>query len=294
MAVGFSVCHTPVCVCWRSQWTLPAPPRRAFKGPAPMHNNFTLKHLAADTDHEKAELKNIFEKPRLASFKGPTILYKLPLLATNSMSQRRRASNMPALQQHLNLGVSRDPLSFTSLEAPVTLYSLRECSTPITPADRMVHTPRYPPQLVRHDPKRTPSRKNNNCRGWRSSFSSPYESPGISTSVQTPQTPECSRADATQRVTRQIALASPLDTTLFQVPWRLSYSRTMARISSPLALEVGTSPTHRAYALMSENNRREVLASPLNIRSPSWTPSRPFIRAYLNRTPQEICFSMKV
>ncbi|KAI8984855.1 hypothetical protein BD414DRAFT_67264 [Trametes punicea] len=113
----------------------------------------------------------------------------------SSMSRRRLACNIPALQSHLSIPAPAFPPSFSSpLALPASplrnprLFTLSRRSSlssgdstqcPVTPIDQIVHTPLTPPKIPRvpPPPPRTWARLNAQMHG---NDISPLASPGVS------------------------------------------------------------------------------------------------------------------
>jgi hypothetical protein len=192
------------------------------------------------------------------------------------MSRRRLALNIPILQRHLSFTAHRNPAPMISFNSPsLSLLPLIGCLTPITPTEQMVHTPLYPPQLNRPDPKMSPARRKS--VSWNSIFFSPYASSSPHFTSSPPQLPDLDlprpSKPTIQSLTRRLSLVAPPDASPVHMPRRLSYSRFANIKLSPLLSKTGTTPITCADA--------NGLDSPLVINTPRWI-SRPSVSKHLD------------
>lgn len=175
--------------------------------------------------------------------------------STLSMSYRRHAANIPTLQR---------PLSFTMPQFFPTnrssgdhssepVFPIDPCSTPITPLDKIIHTPLYPPSLRRPDIKRMPS----DVPVDIAEDSAPYlcSTPGYFTLGS-------ALSKVSDHIRRRLSVVSPPEARSMHAPRRLSYSHTYGKAKSPLKRRAAAASTE---LLDSCTETSDLLASPLVI-----------------------------
>ncbi|RDB24127.1 hypothetical protein Hypma_008783 [Hypsizygus marmoreus] len=180
-----------------------------------------------------------------------------------SMSRRRLALNIPILQRHLSFASHRNSRLISSPDASPHDFFLSMAELPITPTGQILHTPSYPPALIRQDSRMSPFHKGN-VRPWSSLFSSESPLEPTQLSPQQSHTPGSS-SPSLQILTRRLSLAAPPEASPVHLPRRLSYSHTFSRNLSPIA----QSPL--AHCPIYDKS----LASPLSIRTQHWIHHSP-------------------
>ncbi|KAF5386721.1 hypothetical protein D9615_001834 [Tricholomella constricta] len=190
-----------------------------------------------------------------------------------SMSRRRPVLNIPALQPNLSLTSSCGTKSIFPSEGSIfELLSLAECLTPITPVEKMLHTPSCPPSLVRHAtnvswPRREPRRSGKSNLSPYSPLLPDFAQP----SPQFLATPQTS-SPSVQVLHRRLSLVVPPDASPVYAPRRLSYSRSFLRTN--LIMTPVNPPSDKK------------LASPLSIRS-----QRPIRSPSIDEYRDDMCFA---
>jgi hypothetical protein len=188
---------------------------------------------------------------------------------SSSMSRRRSSCNMPTLQRILPLNcVPQYTIhDFDGFKIP---FPLHPCSTPITPLDQIIHTPRDPPE-IQPDARRG---------SWSpiiatgSSSDSPQVlSPSMSPSVRMAGRLGVRRAMPLTTDRRRLSVVAPPEAPPMHAPRRLSYSKAFGKHngSSPLSSRKNSATLGEGLACCPEN---ELLASPLAIRSSASAPQR--------------------
>lgn len=190
-----------------------------------------------------------------------------PIPLSGSMSARRLAANIPVLHRRLSLSAYRDPRTTLASHTPIFSFApFLQCSTPLTPANQVLHTPLSPPDLLRRDRKEMLEKRKTTSLEWPRSPTSPD---AIQSSPSpTPCTPDALHCGPAQNLMRRLSIATSPDARSLNLPRRLSYSHISNASSSPLTIRPDSSP----FSARSVQPFNGALASPLYIRSARWTP----------------------
>ncbi|KAF5330705.1 hypothetical protein D9619_005960 [Psilocybe cf. subviscida] len=213
-----------------------------------------LQELVAKT----SDVKNVLDSPVLDIFSKSVSPSAKP--RSFSMTRRRSSCNMPTLQRILPLNCvpQYTIYDFEGFKIP---FPVHPCSSPITPLDQIIHTPRAPPVL--HPDARRGSWSPVTGTGYSSN------SPQISSSFMSPSVRVAGRMRGAMPSTsdrRRLSVVAPPEAPPMHAPRRLSYSKAFAKhnSTSPLSGRKNSATLGEGLACCPEN---ELLASPLAIRS---------------------------
>ncbi|KJA27418.1 hypothetical protein HYPSUDRAFT_35312 [Hypholoma sublateritium FD-334 SS-4] len=169
-----------------------------------------------------------------------------------SISFRRLGSNIPALQRHTVFSLSQYASPNGKADTRPWEYFLRSpCPTPITPLDKILRTPPYPPSLQRPD-----MRKSLSTTAARTPES-------LATFSQSSKYSVSNKAicKVSENIRRRLSIVAPPDAMPIHAPRRLSYSHTCGKPRSPLRRRnVPTSSEN-----LDSSAESDLLASPLVI-----------------------------
>lgn len=184
-----------------------------------------------------------------------------------SISFRRLGSNIPALRRHpvFSLPQHASPNGKVDMR-PWECFSRSPCSSPITPLDKILHTPPYPPSLQRPD--------------IRNSLSTiAIRTPeSLATFSQSSKYSVSNKAicKVSENIRRRLSIVAPPDAMPNAAPRRLSYSHTYGKPRSPLRRRNAPSSSEN----LDSCSESDLLASPLVIMPSSshkqnlgWTDS---------------------
>lgn len=223
----------------------------------------TPKFLFSGEDSRDSPKQNYKPQPRKFGTSMDNLHQSQQQTTSLSMTERRLQSNIPVIHGQLQLPTDGSQFQqFSRVSTPLTWNQylvLPFCGeglrtshdqVPITPMDQILHTPLQPPEIQREDKKKV----EDYMLGWRWSpsldqptssspqeISSSYSSPHDSMHVASSLSPSLAALTKEHHITSSEARFNNRSS-LKSLPRKLSYSKTHAITSSPLAYSATMDP----------------------------------------------------
>ena len=168
-----------------------------------------------------------------------------------SISVHHLGSNIPALQRHLVFSFPQDASPNRKADTRSCEYLSRSpCSTPITPLDKILRTPPYPPSVRRPG-----------IRNTLATIARTPESLATFSSSSKYSLSNKAICKVSENIRRRLSIVAPPDAMPMHAPRRLSYSHTFGKPRSPLRRR----NTPASLDNLDSCTESDLLASPLVI-----------------------------